>query len=203
MEFFERIKLRREELRLSQEELAQRLGYRSRSSINKIESGENDIPQTKIKAFALALQTTPAYLMGWNDDDKNIHPDAIPATKQAPILGSISAGIPLEQQEDICGYLPIPPDMQPGNYYYLDVNGDSMEPQIPDGSRVLVREDMTCQDGKVCVIQIESEFTIKRVYRFNGRIELVPDNPHYQRQVYTSGTVKILGTVQQVVNNVK
>ena len=69
MQFFERIRERREKLNISQEELAKRLGYKSRSSINKIEIGENDIPQSKIKAFADALQTTPSYLMGWNDDD--------------------------------------------------------------------------------------------------------------------------------------
>lgn len=60
----ERIRERREQLNISQEELAQKLGYKSRSTITKIESGENDIPQSKIKAFADALETTPAYLMG-------------------------------------------------------------------------------------------------------------------------------------------
>lgn len=64
MELYNRIKMRREELGLSQVELAKKLGYKSRSSINKIESGENDIPQSKIAAFAKALETTPAYLMG-------------------------------------------------------------------------------------------------------------------------------------------
>jgi transcriptional regulator with XRE-family HTH domain len=65
-----RIKQRREELHLSQEELAKKLGYKSRSTINKIELGKNDITQHKIVAFANALQTTPAYLMGWDDIDE-------------------------------------------------------------------------------------------------------------------------------------
>lgn len=60
-----RIKLRRESLNFSQEELAKMVGYKSRSSINKIELGINDISQSKILAFAKALQTTPGYLMGW------------------------------------------------------------------------------------------------------------------------------------------
>ena len=64
-----RIKARREELGMSQEELAKKLGYKSRSTINKIELGKNDITQHKIVAFAKALQTTPAYLMGWIDED--------------------------------------------------------------------------------------------------------------------------------------
>ncbi len=60
----------REQLGLSQENLATRIGYKSRSSINKIELGENDIPQSKILAFAKALHTTPACLMGWGDEEQ-------------------------------------------------------------------------------------------------------------------------------------
>lgn len=62
-----RIKLRREELNMSQNELAIKLGYKSRSTINKIELGINDVTQHKIAAFAEALHTTPAYLMGWEE----------------------------------------------------------------------------------------------------------------------------------------
>lgn len=65
MELYKRIKQRREELGMSQDELAKKLGYKSRSTIAKIEKGENDITQSKIAAFADALQTTPSYLMGW------------------------------------------------------------------------------------------------------------------------------------------
>ena len=72
-----RIKQRREELGLSQEELAKKIGYKSRSTINKIEMGINDITQTKILAFANALQTTPAYLMGWETETEHKKEDAI------------------------------------------------------------------------------------------------------------------------------
>lgn len=63
-----RIKKRREELQLSQDELAKKVGYTSRSTINKIEKEINDITQSKIVAFADALDTTPAYLTGWDND---------------------------------------------------------------------------------------------------------------------------------------
>ncbi|WP_338950108.1 helix-turn-helix transcriptional regulator [Fusobacterium nucleatum] len=59
------IKKRREELGLSQEELAVKLGYKSRSSINKIELGLSDIPFSKIPLFAKALEIEPEVLMGW------------------------------------------------------------------------------------------------------------------------------------------
>ena len=70
MKIGERIRRRREELELSQDELAKRLGYKSRSSINKIEKDASGLPQTKIAAIANALQTTPAYIMGWDEVQK-------------------------------------------------------------------------------------------------------------------------------------
>ncbi len=57
-ELSRRILQRRLELGLSQEELAQRMGYRSKSSITKLEKGVNDIPQSKVEEFAAALETT-------------------------------------------------------------------------------------------------------------------------------------------------
>lgn len=66
----ERIKKRREDLGVSQEELAKKLGYKSRSSINKIESDARNLTQSKIKAIADALETTPSYIMGWEDMEK-------------------------------------------------------------------------------------------------------------------------------------
>ena len=63
----QRIKIRREELNMSQEELAVKLGYKSRSSINKIERDGRELRQNKIVAIAAALNTTPAYIMGWED----------------------------------------------------------------------------------------------------------------------------------------
>lgn len=67
MTLYDRIRTRREQLNMSQEELAKKLGYKSRSTIAKIESGENDITQSKIVAFAKALGVKPGYLMGWED----------------------------------------------------------------------------------------------------------------------------------------
>jgi transcriptional regulator with XRE-family HTH domain len=59
----------REKNGLSQEELANRMGYKSKTTINKIEMGVNDIPQNKIERFAQALNTTPAVLLGWAEEE--------------------------------------------------------------------------------------------------------------------------------------
>ena len=69
----QRIKQRRIELGMTQEELAYKMGYASKTTINKIENGINDVTQSKIIAFSKALETSVAYLMGWDD---NLNKDA-------------------------------------------------------------------------------------------------------------------------------
>ena len=71
----------RKQAGLTQEELAVRVGYQSKSAINKIELGIRDLPQKKIKAFADALGTTPGHLLGW-DTPK-------PATEQGALAANL------------------------------------------------------------------------------------------------------------------
>ena len=81
----DRIKNRREELGLSQDELAEKMGYKSRSTIAKIEKGVNDVAQKTTVKFAEALNTSVAYLMGWNEEENKKEPapeDEFSETKQ-------------------------------------------------------------------------------------------------------------------------
>ena len=64
----EKIKLRREQLGLTQEEVAMKCGYKSRSSVNKIELSRN-LPLNKLELMANVLETTPTELMGWTESD--------------------------------------------------------------------------------------------------------------------------------------
>ncbi len=66
----ENIKKRREEIGMTQMELANRLGYKDKSSISKIEKGSSDIYQSDVVRFAKVLRTTPAHLMGWDSEGK-------------------------------------------------------------------------------------------------------------------------------------
>ena len=68
MTIADRIRLKREELSLTQDELSKRCGYSTKSSITKIEKSGNDITLKKIKRVADALGVTPSYLMGWEDE---------------------------------------------------------------------------------------------------------------------------------------
>ena len=63
----ERIKNRREELGLTQQELAERLGNKSRASVSTVEHDKEDMTTTRIRQYADALQTTTSYLMGWEE----------------------------------------------------------------------------------------------------------------------------------------
>ena len=67
----ERIKQKRLELGLTQDELAKKAGYKSRSSINKIECSR-DLPLSKVKKVASLLECSPAYLMGWEDENNAV-----------------------------------------------------------------------------------------------------------------------------------
>lgn len=67
MTIYDKIRTLREQMGMSQQELAERVGFKTASAVNKIELGLRDINQTKIIAFSKALNTNPSYLMGWDD----------------------------------------------------------------------------------------------------------------------------------------
>ena len=67
IDLYKNIKARREELNMTQSQLAEKAGYADKSMIAKIEKGQIDLAQSKIQIIASALETTPKMLMGWND----------------------------------------------------------------------------------------------------------------------------------------
>ena len=97
----ENILLRRKQLGLTQEELAKRMGYKSKSTINKIELGINDIPQSKIVQFADVLCTTPAHLMGWVDEDveKKNSPSETDLSEGEQMILDLFRRVPEDKQE--------------------------------------------------------------------------------------------------------
>lgn len=197
----ERIKHRREELGLSQDELARLVGYKSRSSINKIELGFRDLTQSKIKKIADALQTSPSYIMGWLDEEKNkipsydnIYPIEL---KKFPLLGEIACGEPIYADEDRESYVMAGANIRAD--FCLKAKGDSMTgARIMDGDIVFIRKQDTVEDGEIAAVVIDEEATLKRVYydRANNMIQLVAENPAYKPLVYTGSRlneIHILG----------
>lgn len=192
LEIYKRIRARREELGISQEELAKRMGYKSRSSINKIEKGENDIPQSKIVAFAKALRTTPEALMGWEQSpapasgDLPDLPNIFPIqTKKVPLLGTIAAGVPIYADENFDGYRECTEDIDAD--FCLKIQGDSMiGARINDGDIVFIKKQPDVDNGEIAAVLIENEATLKRVYKEKDSLILQAENPKYAPIVYTA-----------------
>ena len=105
-ELARRVRERRAALGLSQEELADRMGYRSKSSITKLEKGVNDLPQSKLEELAAALDTTPAWLLGI---ETAVAPppgfEPLPEMARVPLVGSIACGTPITAEQNIESYI--------------------------------------------------------------------------------------------------
>ncbi len=149
------------------------------------------------------LNVSPEWLMGISDN-KSISHIKSKAVK-IPVLGTVVAGIPLEAVEDIIDYEEISVEMaRQGEYFALKVKGDSMEPKISAGDVVIVRKQEDVDSGDLAIILANgNEATIKKVMKFNGGINLVPNNPAYEVMTYTneqieSLPVNILGKVVEL-----
>ena len=170
-----RLRLRREELGLSQEELAQRMGYRSKSSITKLEKGINDIPQSKVEELAAALQTTPAYLLGL---DTPCPPppgfEPLPDMTRVPLVGSIACGSPITAEQNIESYIGVPAAWHAD--FALTCHGDSMAPTICDGDIVCIRCQPEVEQGEIAAVRIGDEATLKHFHRQGDAVMLIADN---------------------------
>ena len=200
-----RIRKRREELGMSQEELGRKLGYKSRSSINKIELDQRNLTQSKIAALAKALNTTPAYIMGWEDEFpdqtsainiKNILP--LPQTKKVPLLGDIACGVPILAVENVAEYVDMDTDIHAD--FALRCKGNSMiNARIFDGDIVYIRQMPEVENGEIAAVLIgtmDTEATLKRVYRTEDSLRLCAENPSYKDIVFFKeeiNSVRILG----------
>ena len=143
--------------------------------------GKNDIPQSKVVAFAKALQTTTAYLMGVDEakEASTIPPgfEPLPEMESVPLVGRIACGQPITAEENLEGYVSIPAAWHAT--FTLQCRGDSMEPRIKDGDLVAIRKDVQVENGQIAAVRIGDEATLKHLYLHEDYIELRPENPTY------------------------
>lgn len=121
----------------------------------------------------------------------------------APIVGRVTAGMPITAVEDIEGYLPLPTDLaHDDDVFVLQVRGDSMiEAGILDGDMVIVRRQSGASNGDIVVAMTEDdEATVKRFFRENGRIRLQPENAHLVPLIYAEVTIlgKVIGVFRTI-----
>lgn len=292
---YKNIKARRLDLKMSQDRLAELTGYRDRSSIAKIEKGDVDLAESKIREFAKALKTTPQELMGWDDIGTNIFTDdgisspedsmESPKTKkrasknlnkilnaigmspvelskdsgvsksalnhylkgdlvpsqenakkmaavlkvnplwlmgiqknmisdqpvvsdgavQIKVLGRVAAGIPIEAVTEYIDTEEIPAKMaQSGDYFGLQIHGDSMEPRMREGDVVIVRQQDDAENGDIVIAMVNgSDATCKRLTKYAGGIGLISLNPNYDPMMFTDQEivdkpVRIIGKVVEL-----
>lgn len=184
LELYKNIKRRRQQLKMTQIDLALKMGYADKSMIAKIEKGNVDLPQSKILAFANVLETTPGELMGWDYEAEPIETvDNIYKLDKIklPMLGKVACGEPIFADEDRESYIMIGTDI--GADFCLQCQGDSMiNARIHDGDIVFVKKTDIVENGEIAVVIIDDEATLKRFfyYREQNLVILKPENPKYQ-----------------------
>lgn len=215
LQLYKNIKRRRTELHLTQSELADKMGYADKSMIAKIEKGLVDLPQSKILAFAEALETTPSSLMGWEPISDEEIGDVFYENMQKPlpkkhgvlikVLGRVAAGIPIEAVEDVIDNEEISESLaKTGNFFALQIHGDSMEPRMCEGDVVIVRQQNDAESGDIVIAMVNGDdATCKRLRKYRDGIELVSNNPSYEPMFFSneeiiSKPVKIIGKVVEL-----
>ena len=195
-----RIKEIRISKNITQDELALKIGT-TKQTIYKYENEiVTNIPSQKIELISNALNTTPDYLMGWSDkstDDLYSIPgiNPIPKTYKRPRLGTIACGEPILAEENIETYDDIPDNIKCD--FTLVCKGDSMiNARINDGDIVYIKQQSQVDNCEIAAVLIDNEATLKRVYIYEDKVVLQPENTKYPPFVYTKeemNNIRILG----------
>lgn len=208
----DRIKQRRLELGLSVDEVATKLG-KNRATVYRYESNDiENLPVGTLEPLAEILDTTPAYLMGWNSDDYPISDGCghstnvgiVPAqigTYRIPVLSTVAAGRPMFSDDDVIEYIDY--DKEPrNNIIGVRIEGDSMMPAIQDGDTVVIDREAVWEDGDVVIVTVSNNYGMcKRIKRYADGIALISNNPSYEPKYYSAAEVNALPV--RVIGKVK
>ena len=123
---------------------------------------------------------------------------------ELPLLGRVAAGKPIEAIEDVDA-IEVPPSMVGGgDYFVLQVFGDSMkEDGILEGDFLVVRKQPTAENGETVVALINNEATVKRYYRHQDHVELRPAHSGMAPIIVSEGDLRIEGKVMGVMRKYK
>jgi len=219
MTFGERVNKLRTDKGMTQDELAQAAGYKSRSTIAKIESGERDASQSMIVAIAKALDTSSSSLMGW-DDDVNLSLTSEPQYRgfnildkdniyMIPIFKTVSAGFGAYADDQICGYEPLYLESQreAEETLAIAVKGDSMYPKIEEDDLVVVHKQDYFENGDIVVAVVcgENDGFVKRAFQTEEKLTLESINPSYPPMIFSGSKlddIKIMGVVKKIIKSV-
>ena len=179
----QKIKVLREKNGLTLEQVGSAVGV-VKSTVRKWETGIiANMRRDKIAALARVLHTTPAYLMGWEEDQvTNLYKIE---TRRFPLLGSIACGVPIFADEEQELYVEAGTDLDAD--FCLRARGDSMTgARIHDGDVVFIRKQSDVDNGEIAAVLIGDEATLKRVFYYPDKQKLVlsAENAKYEPLVY-------------------
>lgn len=202
------LKKRRIELGLTMLEVAKMVGV-SEATISRYESGNiKNMRKDRIAKYASALKVAPAVFLELEDKSET-HTSSTPAditanTKPVPLIGRCAAGLNCHAEDNIEGYILTDCDIltEGYEYFWLTVKGDSMEPELHDGDRVLVREQETLDRECFAVVRIDGEDgVVKRVRIDIDRITLTSVNPYYPPRVFEREKMNDVAIVGKVIES--
>ena len=159
---------------------------KNRATVYRYESDEiENMPTSVLEPLSKILNTTPAYLMGWEDENSDPILENIPGIitpvklKKIPILGTIACGNPILAEENYDGYFMIDENL-PYSDFVLRAKGDSMiDANIHEGDLVFFRKQNDVDNGTISAVLIEDESTLKRFNKSNDTLILQPCNTNY------------------------
>lgn len=167
---------------LSQEELANKMGYTDRSSISRIEKGDMKLTQDKIMEFSTLFKVSPLVILGMEE--------YVPPKTQVPVYGRVAAGIPIEAIENIIDYEDIP-DTWTGTFGAMRIKGDSMAPRILDGDTIIVKRQDDADSGDIVVAIINGQdATVKKLIKHPDGITLQAFNPAYEPMYFSKESME-------------
>ncbi len=185
MKLNSRIKERRTALGMTLLDVANALNVKE-ATVQRYESGEiKNLKQKTVLELAKIFKCTPAYLMGWDENDCNTEKGN---SGRLPLLGKIAAGQPILASEECEFFSPIDDTRAD---FCLRVKGDSMVGAgIKDGDIVFIRKQDCVDDGEIAAVLVDDEATLKRVYLTDDTVTLISENPKYKPMIYTKRQCK-------------
>ena len=174
-----------------------------KSAVSQYLKGSFEPKQNRLHKIAIALNVSEAWLMGLDvpmERDFNINESAnnilpLPKLKKLPRLGTIACGEPILAEENIEEYDSVPENINCD--FTLKCKGNSMiGARIYDGDIVYIRQQSYVDNGEIAAVIIGNEATLKRVYKYQNKIVLQPENPEYEPLVFINeemNQVQIIG----------
>ena len=174
----------------------------ARSTVSMWETGGSEPDNVTLQKLADYFDVSVDYLLGRDvlaGEERNKRGVSI------PVLGRVAAGIPITAVEEVLDYEEIEESLaQTGEFFGLQIKGDSMEPRMREGDVVIVRKQEDVESGDIAIVLVNGDdATCKRFVKHENGVSLISTNPMYPPKFYTTQEVKnmpvrVIGRVMEL-----